>query len=70
VTLRLGALHDALLNAGAQPDLAQRAAEEGATYHRQLQEIRGELLVLKWLVATALALHLIVLGLLWKVFSR
>jgi hypothetical protein len=74
MTLRLGALHDALLNAGAQPELAQRAAEELANYDRQLNEVRSDLLVLKWMVATTVALQLMtlggLLGLLWKVFPR
>jgi hypothetical protein len=62
MTLRLGALHDALLNAGAQPELAQRAAEELANYDRQLSDVRSDLLVLKWMVATLVAL---VIGNLW-----
>jgi hypothetical protein len=74
MTLRLGALHDALLNAGAQPELAQRAAEELADYDRQLRDIRSDLLVLKWMVGTTVTLQIMTLagliGLLWKVFPR
>ena len=57
MTLRLGALHDALLNAGADPALSQKAAEELADYDRQLAAIRTDLTVLKWMVATFIGLQ-------------
>jgi hypothetical protein len=62
MSLRLGALHDALLNAGATDDLARKAAEEVAAYERQLAEVRTDLLVIKWMVGTNVALTLFVLG--------
>ena len=36
MALQLGALRDALLDAGASPDKADKAAEELATYENQL----------------------------------
>jgi hypothetical protein len=65
MTLRLGALHDALLNAGAQPELAQRAAEELANYDRQLNDVRSDLLVVKWMLGVLIVL---VSGLFWQGF--
>ena len=62
MALRLGALQDALLNAGATEDLARKAAEEVAAYERQLADVRTDLLVLKWMVGTNVALTLGVLG--------
>lgn len=66
MALRLGALQDALVDAGAQPVLAQKAAEELADYERQVAAIRTDLAVLKWTTGTILAVSLTVL---WKVFS-
>lgn len=67
MTIRLGALHDALVNAGAEPALAQKAAEELADYERQVAAIRTDLAVLKWMAGTNAALTLTVL---WRVFSH
>ncbi len=67
MSLRLGALHDALVNAGADPALAQKAAEELADYERQVAAIRTDLAVLKWMVGTNVAICLTVL---WRVFSH
>jgi hypothetical protein len=63
MTLRLGALHDALLNPG-DPDLARKAAEELAGYDDRLSRIERDLAILKWMVGTTVALTL---GLLWLV---
>jgi hypothetical protein len=67
MSLRLGALQDALLNAGAQPELAQRAAEEAAGYENRLAKIENDLAVLRWMVGTNVVLTLLVLG---RVFFR
>jgi len=56
MAIRLGTLHDALLDAGAKPDLAKNAAEEVANYERQLADVRGDLSLLKWMVGFNLAL--------------
>lgn len=51
MTLRLGALHDALLDPG-NADKAVKAAEELAGYDAALADIRSDLRLLKWMVAT------------------
>lgn len=61
MTLRLGALQDALLDPG-NAEKAQRAAEEVAGYDNRLGTIERDLIVLKWMVGTNVALTLIVLG--------
>lgn len=61
MTLRLGALQDALLDPG-NAEKAQRAAEEVAGYDNRLGTIERDLTVLKWMVGTNVALTLIVLG--------
>lgn len=66
MSLRLGALQDALLDAGANEALAKKAAEELADYERQVAAIRTDLAVLKWMVGTNIAVSL---AMLWRVFS-
>ena len=62
MSLRLGALHDALINAGTEPELARRAAEEVAAYERHLSDVRTDLLVLKWMAGANFAAVLAVLA--------
>ena len=66
MTLRLGALHDALLSAGANPTIAQQASEEVAGYESRLSSIDTKLTVLTWMVGTLTAL---VLGVFWLCFN-
>lgn len=61
MSLRLGALHDALLDPG-NVEKAQRAAEEVAAYDSRLASIDGRLVLLQWMVGFLLALGL---GQLW-----
>jgi hypothetical protein len=49
MALQLGALRDALVEAGASPDKAAKAAEEMAGY--KAPEVRSDLQLLKWMVA-------------------
>jgi hypothetical protein len=56
MSLRLGALHDALLEAGATPESAPKAAEEVANYEARLAAIGRGLSVLKWMAGTNIAL--------------
>jgi hypothetical protein len=56
VALQLGALRDALLDAGASPAKADKAAEEVAAYETRLASIDTKLTVLTWMVATNIAL--------------
>ena len=61
MSLRLGALHDALLKPG-DAALAREAAEEVAAYQTRMQAIDRDLTVLKWMVGTDVALTIAVLG--------
>ena len=54
MSLRLGALHDALLHPG-DADLARQAAEEVAGYENRLASIDTRLTVLTWMVGTLIA---------------
>jgi hypothetical protein len=66
MSLRLGALHDALLDPG-NAEKAQRAAEEVAAYENRLASIESRLILLTWMAgvntATMLALLWLVLNL-------
>lgn len=64
MALQLGALREALLDAGASPDKANKAAEELASYETRLAGIETKLAVLVWMVGFNLAMTLAVL---WKV---
>jgi hypothetical protein len=70
MALQLGALRDALVEAGATPDKAAKAAEEVAGYEAQLGSIRTDLTVLKWMVATVVALLLPGLWLLLRIAGK
>lgn len=66
MALRLGALQDALLDAGANPDKAREAAEGLAAYERQLADIRGDLKLLMWMLGAVITF---VIGNLWLSFN-
>lgn len=66
MALQLGALREALLEAGASDEKAQRAAEEVATYESRLASIDSRLGVLTWMVGTNLV---VTLGVLWRLLS-
>jgi hypothetical protein len=55
MALMLGKLYDALRLAGVPDDKAREAAEEVATYEKDLAEIKPDLRLLKWLTGTTLA---------------
>jgi hypothetical protein len=55
MALQLGALRDALIDAGASSEKADKAAEELAGYEREFAEIKGDLRVLKWSQAATFA---------------
>jgi hypothetical protein len=65
MALQLGALHKALLDAGAGADAARAAAEEVAAYERQMADLRSDLTLLKWMVGVNTGLVLLVLGKVW-----
>jgi hypothetical protein len=55
MALMLGKLYDALRAAGAPEDKAREAAEEVATFDKDLAEIKSDVRVLKWISGTTLA---------------
>jgi hypothetical protein len=67
MALQLGALRDALLNAGATAEKADRAAEELAGYETRLASIDGRLALLTWMVGFDLVLTA---GVLWRLLSH
>ena len=58
MALQLGALRDALIEAGASSEKATKASEEVASYEMRLASIEGRLGVLTWMVGTNVALTL------------
>jgi hypothetical protein len=66
MALQLGALRDALIDAGATKEKADKAAEELAGYESRLTGIETKLAVLVWMVGFNLAMTG---GVLWRVFQ-
>jgi len=71
--LMLSKLYDALLDAGASDTKAREAAEEAAAYEqrftgieRQLEEVKGEQRVQRWMLSFALV---VMLAVFWRVFT-
>jgi hypothetical protein len=56
MALQLGALRDALLDAGANPAKADKAAEEVAAYENRLAGVESRLNLLTWMVGFNLAM--------------
>jgi hypothetical protein len=63
MALELGKLYQALRSANVPDDQAHAAAEEAAGYENRLGKVESDLHLLKWMVATNIAVTLIVLGL-------
>jgi hypothetical protein len=70
MALQLGALRAALLDAGAKPETADRAAEEVAGYETRLAGIESRLGVLTWMVGANVTLTLVVLGSVFLLWSK
>jgi len=66
MAIRLGALHDALLEAGASPEKAQRAAEELAQY----EKLEARVTLLTWMVGFDVTLSVAILILVFNVILR
>jgi hypothetical protein len=60
MALQLGALRDALIEAGATPEGAAKASEELASYESDLHGIRADINLLRWMVGVNTALTLAV----------
>lgn len=67
MALQLGALRDALIDAGAKPEKADKAAEELAGYENRLASIDSRLSVLAWMAGTNLVLTA---GVLWRLLAH
>jgi hypothetical protein len=65
MALQLGALRDALLEAGATPDKATKAAEEAAGYENRLAAIDAKLTIALWAGGLILAALLASQAALW-----
>jgi len=71
MALQLGALRDALIDAGATPEKADKASEELASYENRLASIETKLAVLMWMVGTfAIGIGAPAIWLLLKVASK
>ena len=70
MALQLGALRDALIDAGAKPDKADKASEELAGYDNRLTAIDSRLAVLTWMTGAAVGLSLLLLGSMFAVWSK
>jgi hypothetical protein len=66
MALQLGALREALLDAGASQDKANKASEELASYETRLAGIETKLAVLMWMVGFNLAMTA---AMLWHVLK-
>lgn len=70
MALQLGALRTALLDAGAKPETADRAAEEVAGYESRLAAMDTRLTLITWMIAGIYALGAPVVWLLIRVASK
>jgi hypothetical protein len=62
----LGSLYQALVAAGAPPELARQAAEEAAGGFGRWRGLQRDLIVLKWMLALVIGLALGVLYMQWQ----
>jgi hypothetical protein len=67
MALQRGALRDALIDAGAKQEKADKAAEELAGYENRLANIDTRLTLLTWMVGTNIV---ITLGVLWRLLAH
>lgn len=70
MALQLGALRDALIDAGAHADKANRAAEELASYESQAANLKGDLRLVQWMAGTGIGLSLLMLGSIAALWSK
>jgi hypothetical protein len=54
----LSEVYDAFIEAGASPEKSRRAAEAMTQHEQRFARIEAELLVLKWMVGTTVALDI------------
>lgn len=70
MALQLGALRDALLDAGAKPDKADKAAEELAAYDNRLAGIETRIAVLMFMTGGLYALGAPAIWLLLRIAAK
>jgi hypothetical protein len=77
MALQLGALRDALIEAGASVEKAEKAAEELAAYENRFAGFEGRLVallgdvsLLKWMVGLVIAIVLVEFGMLSRVVAH
>ena len=66
MALMLSKLYDALKAAGTPDDLARQAAEEGA----QVEDLKSNVRLLKWMVGFVLAFQVATLFFIWQILLR
>ena len=66
MALMMGKLHEALVGAGTDQNLAREAAEEVANYDNRIGKVESDLVLLKWMMGFNIAMTLAIL---WRVFS-
>ena len=67
MALQLGALREALIDAGAKPEKADKASEELAGYENRLAGMDSRLALLTWMVGFNLVLTSCVL---WRLLTH
>jgi hypothetical protein len=77
MALQLGALRDALIEAGASVEKAEKATEELAAYENRfagfegpLVALQGDVGLLKWMAGFVIAVVLIEFGMLWRLVAH
>ncbi len=70
MALQLGALRDALAEAGVSKDKADKAAEEVATFDSRIAAIDSRLAVLTWMTGTVVGLSLLLVASVFAIWSK
>lgn len=70
MALQLGALRDALIDAGASPAKAGDAAAEVGGYDNRLAGVERGVAVLTWMVGANITLTLVILGSTFALWSK
>lgn len=70
MAMQLGALRDALIDAGASDDNAREAAEEAAGYDSRLAAIDTRFALLAWMAGANVGLTLLPLGSLLAIWPK
>ena len=66
MSMMISELYDALKSAGADDEKARAAASAVADYKDDIEHVKADLLLLKWMISFNLFFSL---GIIWRVFS-